>query len=349
MVKKIKDNSNSQKYTKKGKHRFDVKGLKKEIKNELYNQYSNKEIDKQKIKNDALFPLISKEEEDIIYNNKYTNYISEEFNSSIVNMIIIYINKNKYFPLRYQNESKFINKLINMLKHLLMNQFEIAYFTILLDKIGWSWKNVEHWTYFCILGIYTKLLCGKEYDSSLLMNIISRNSPEFTDYYTNFICDEETMDKINEKEINIRIINERFRLLNRPINTYCRKNYINYNGIVDKIVKLSQPYGDESNGNQLKSNEQFNSNNGIIDKNEIKVNTNKNIDDENDYNQLKYNLIMQPMISNTFSQRQKSIGYSSLYQSKNCIEEINNNNLSLNLLNKKSSQLSLKLDNFSNL
>jgi hypothetical protein len=264
-------------------------------------------------------------------------------------MIIIYINKNKYFPLRYQNESKFINKLINMLKHLLMNQFEIAYFTILLDKIGWSWKNVEHWTYFCILGIYTKLLCGKEYDSSLLMNIISRNSPEFTDYYTNFICDEETMDKINEKEINIRIINERFRLLNRPINTYCRKNYINYNGIVDKIVKLSQPYGDESNGNQLKSNEQFNSNNGILDKNEIKVNINKNIDDENDYNQLKYNLIMQPMISNTFSQRQKSIGYSSLYQSKNCIEEINNNNLSLNLLNKKSSQLSLKLDNFSNL
>jgi hypothetical protein len=48
MVKKIKDNSNSQKYTKKGKRRFDVKGLKKEIKNELYNQYSNKEIDKQK-------------------------------------------------------------------------------------------------------------------------------------------------------------------------------------------------------------------------------------------------------------------------------------------------------------
>ena len=157
-----------------------------------------------------------------------------------------------------------------------MNEFEISYFTILLDRIGWKWQNVEHWTYFCILGIYTKLLCGKEYDSSLLMNIISRNSPEFTDYYTNFICDEETMDKINENVINIRLINERFKLLNKPINTYCRNNYINYNGIVDKIVKLSQPYGDESNGNQLKSNEQFNSNNGIIDKNEIKININKN-------------------------------------------------------------------------
>ena len=101
MVKKIKDNSNSQKYTKKGKRHFDVKELKKEIKNELYKKYSNKEIDKQKIKNDALFPLISKEEEEKIYKNKYTKYISEEFNSSIVNMIIIYINKNKYFPLRY--------------------------------------------------------------------------------------------------------------------------------------------------------------------------------------------------------------------------------------------------------
>ena len=52
-----------------------------------------------------------------------------------------------------------------------MNEFEISYFTILLDKIGWKWQNVEHWTYFCILGIYTKNLCGKEDESSLLKQV----------------------------------------------------------------------------------------------------------------------------------------------------------------------------------
>ena len=350
MVKQIKENCRKR-YKKGSKYSFDIKSLKKTIKNELYFQSSYKDIDKQKNEKDEFFPIISKEEEDKIYNNKYTQYISEEFNVKIVSMMIIYINTNKYFPIKYQNESDFIFKLINLLKHLLMNEFEISYFTILLDKIGWSWHNMEHWTYFCILGIYTKKLCGKEDDSSLLINIISRNNPEFMDYYTNLICDDEIMDKTQENEISIKIVNDRFKKLNRPINSYCRKNFINYNGIVDKIVKLSQPYGNESNGSQLKYNEQYHSNNGIIDNNEIKLNSNKSVIDieENEYNHLKYNLIMQPMISNTYSQKPKITGNYSPYQSRICIEEINNCNLTdLNLPNKKSSQLFLKLDNYSN-
>ena len=222
MVKKIKEKS--RKGTKKGsKYCFDIKGLKKAIKNELYIQSSFKDINKQKNKKDDFFPIISKEEEDKIYNNKYTKYISEEFNLKIVSMMILYINNNKYFPIKYQNESNFISKIINLLKHLLMNEFEISYFTILLDKIGWSWHNMEHWTYFCILGIYTKKLCRKEDDSSLLINIISRNNPEFMDYYTNLIYDEDVIDKIQENEINIKIVNDRFKQLNKHINSYCRK------------------------------------------------------------------------------------------------------------------------------
>ena len=37
----------------------------------------------------------------------------------------------------------------------------------------------------------------------------------------------------------------------KPINTFCRKNFVNYNSIADKIIKMSQPYGEESNANQL--------------------------------------------------------------------------------------------------
>ena len=346
MGKKIKEPT--KKRAKRIKIVYDIKRLKKDIKNELYNQNSFKVLDKQNYKKYEIFTNISKEEEDYIYNSKFTKYISEELNSSIVNMLVIYINKSKSFPLKYKNEPKFVNKLVNLLKHLLINQFEMAYFTILLDRIGWSYI-IDHWIYFSILGIYTKHLCGKEDDSLLLMNIISRNIPEFSDYYTNWIYDESIISKIEEDEISIKLINERFRQLNKPINSYCRKNYISYNGMVDKIVKLSQPYGDESNGNQL----QYSENNGIIDNNinkELKLNINEKLilNEDSEYNRLKYDLIMEPMISSSYSQKQKNFFP---YENLNDIADFNNynlNNINLNLINKKSSELSLKLENFPN-
>ena len=350
MVKKIQNNIRKKRAKKA--HIFDIEEIKKVIKKELYSQYSSIENDdKLKQNKNISYQIKTSEEEDKIYSMKFSKYMSEEFNSRIVNMIILYINKNKSFPSKLEKESNFIFKFINLLKHLLMNEFEISYFTILLDRIGWKWQNVEHWTYFCILGIYTKNLCGKEDESSLLIDIISRNSPEFTDYYTNWVCDEEIDKKIKENEINVKLINERFRQLTKPINTFCRKNYINYNGIADKIVKLSQPYGDQNNGNQIKSNEQFNSNNGIIDNNEIKLisSLNNSFNLENNYNFLKNNLIMQPMNSNSFSQKKKGMAYYSIFQSRYSIDDeiINNqSNFNLSLINKRSSQYSLKSNNF---
>ena len=329
---------------------FDVKGLKKSIKNELYSQYSTTGIDNQKDIKKDVFNIRSKEEEDKIYCMKYSKYISEEFSSKTVNMIVVYINRNKLFPEKYKTEPDFISKFINLLKHLLMNEFEISYFTILLDKIGWSWQNVEHWTYFCILGIFTKKLCGKEDESSLLINIISRSNPDFMDFYTNWVCEEEISKIIEEKEVSIKEINERFRHLTRPINSYCRKNYTNYNGVADKIVKLSQPYGEENNGKQIKSNEQFNSNNGIIDNIKLMSTVNGYYPAKDDYHDLKYNLIMQPMISNSTFSKRKNLAYIGSCQSKCSFEDINliypsNYNLSIcNNKSNKSSQLSLKFD-----
>ena len=351
MVKNLKNKSRRKKA--RNKILFDVPALKKIIKTELYSQYSSSELDKHKNNTQENCLQISNNEEDNIYNLKYTKYMLEEFNPKIVNMIISYLNKSKSLPIKYKIEPDFIFKFINLLKHLLMNEFEISYFTIMIDKIGWDWKNVEKWTYFCILGIYTKKLCGREDDSSLLINLISRNSPEFMDYYTNWIYDEEIENILQREEINVKIINERFRRLTKPINTYCRKTYINYSGIVDKIVKLSQPYGEESNANQLRCNEQFHTNNGIIDNNEIKLMSTVygslcgNYNRKNDLNYLKENLILQPLASNSCGlKRKNNIGLSLLSQSKLSFDEINQFNqfnssvYNLNLFKKGSSQLS---------
>ena len=47
---------------------------------------------------------------------------------------------------------------------------------------------------------------------------------------------------ISRNDESIKEINKRFIYLSKPINSYYRKNYVNINGIVDNIVKLSQPY-----------------------------------------------------------------------------------------------------------
>ena len=123
--------------------------------------------------------------------------MSEEFNSRIVNMFIIYIKSNKSFPVGYQKEPNFINKFINLIKRLLMNELELSFFTILLDKMGWSYPEMDHWIYFCILGIFSKKLLGNEEESALLIDILSNKNTDLLTYYTT-INEEEVIKNYEE-------------------------------------------------------------------------------------------------------------------------------------------------------
>lgn len=92
-----------------------------------------------------------------------------------------------------------------------------------------------------ILGIYSKKVCGNNNDLDLLIHYFSRSNPLFFDEYTSFLNDKEIISKINDN-ISLKKINKRFIQLSKPMNSYCRKNYINFLGIIDKIIKTSQPY-----------------------------------------------------------------------------------------------------------
>ena len=259
----------------KSNRNYNIQRIKKLIKEELYSKYPKNNNKNKEDLTSPLFSLNREKEQEKDYYIKYTKYMSEEFNSTIVNMFITYINRNKYFPIEYQKESNFINKFINLIKRLLMNEFELSGFTIIIDKIGWLSTNIDHWTYFCILGIYSKKLVGNEEDSGFLIDIFNNKNNKFIDYYLS--CEEEISQKFEEKSMTIKLINERYRQLTRPVNSFCRKNFINYNGVVDKIVKWSQPYGEESNGNQLYNNEKLN------------LNNNKNNDNINDFSKILTN------------------------------------------------------------
>lgn len=137
----------------------------------------------------------------------------------------------------------------------MMNEIEVAYFTLLIDKLGWKYEKIDHWIYFTILGIITKNECLKGNNSFILITIFSRRYPNFQEIYSNFINDEKISSLINEKNITIETINKRFIQLSKPTNTYCRKNYINLDGIIDKIVYMSHPYSKNSSNYSKKKNE----------------------------------------------------------------------------------------------
>ena len=223
---------------------------------------------------------------------KYSNYITKVFNSTIIHMLIVYLNKNKekLKKYNYAKEQNFINKFAILIKELYLNEIEVAYLTLLLDKVGWNFKGNDHWVYFYCLGIYAKKKVTGEYESDDLLSI----KDDVEEKYADIINDSEFYN-FEKKGITNKEINDRFKELTKPINSYCRKNFINYCGIADKIVRLSQPYGKESNGNQLfnEKKEDQNNNNDDNKKNEeleysklinniSRINNNNNYD----YNQI---------------------------------------------------------------
>ena len=330
--KKVKNNNN-----------YNVQQLKKIIKKKLYSHLTNQNQNQNENLLNPLFSQNLDEKEEKDYYQKYVKYMTEDFNSTIVSMVITYINKNKSLISEYLKEPNFINKFINLIKHLLMNEFELSCFTIILDEMGWCHPEIEHWIYFCILGVYSKkIVCGEE-ESSLLIDIFTQKNNEFINYYT-LICDEEMMNKFEKEKITIQFINEKFRQLTKPINSYCRRNFIIYNGVVDKIVKWSQPYGDESNGNQLYNNEQqinlINQNNEFTfnlkgDYNQldflIPLDNKKNIKNINDNNIINNNNINNIINNN----------YHNINNSNFNINNINNNNYNNLLFQNNSNGLNL--------
>ena len=215
----------------------DVSKFKKRIKNEFYSYI----ICQEEISRENINKKIEDEKERLYY-FKYAKYLQQEFNSTMVNMIISYINRINSFPEMNKKEINFNYKISNLIKHLLMNEIEVACFTLLLEKIGFIYKNMDQWLYFTFIGILSKKTCGRDNDVLLLLDIFSRNNSKFMEEHSIFINDKDLILKLNENKPNLKQINERFILLSKPKNTYCKINYINIQGIIDQIAKTAQPY-----------------------------------------------------------------------------------------------------------
>ena len=94
---------------------------------------------------------------DNIYISRYTQYTMHEFNSKVVNMIVVYFNQINSFSNKLKKEPNFINKII--IKAFIDEWIRNCLFKIILDKNGYDHINVEQ-CLFTFVAIEAKKLCG---------------------------------------------------------------------------------------------------------------------------------------------------------------------------------------------
>ena len=161
---------------------------------------------------------------------------------------------------------------------------------------------------------------------------------EMREKYIDLINDDG-FEELEKNKITIEEINKRYKELIKPINSYCRKNFINYTSITDKIIRYSQPYGSESNGNQLFIQKKLDDENKIKEEKEKRNNYlfSDNYDIYNNQNGLSVNLNE----INKFNQFNQLKNMSIIAEKKNFKQMNANMPTILDLPNIGGSQLSL--------
>jgi hypothetical protein len=217
------------------------------------------------------------------YINLYKKYINEEFSTTIITFCNRIILESKNLSEQIKSISDLNKKFLNIIKKLLMNEYELTLFSLYFDNINFNNKNnikndLNTEKIFIYLGLYIKQITN-DYFREIFEYF---NEQKLLDSIENFHnWKKEFLQTIkNDYIYNQQIINNRFKLLNRPFNIYCTNNYIDYNCVVDKILKMSLPYNDnkfikEDSLNNVEENiylNQINNNNNLIIDNKVNIN-----------------------------------------------------------------------------
>ena len=75
------------------------------------------------------------------YSELYKKYISEDFSTMCIVFINRLISESTTLPLTIKNSYNVHKTILKIVKELMMNEYEITLFSLLLDQIGWSSTN----------------------------------------------------------------------------------------------------------------------------------------------------------------------------------------------------------------
>ena len=213
----------------------DLVSIKKRINKELYETLSSYSYYKHNNNNIHVNSNIE------TYDKKYYYYITEEFNMKCISLIVKYIHISKTLSENERTNRNIHKELISITKQLMMNEFEITLFTLLIDEYGWvDDREPDHLLFIGILTKYHSCLSAE-----FFLKHFKESKPNIVNHYIQWKDSKAT------RIFNIADINRMYNKLNKPYNIYCTKDYIDYNNAVDKIIQLSQPYKEECQGAEI--------------------------------------------------------------------------------------------------
>ncbi len=241
------EKQNSKSKISKVENQFNLTIFKSKIEKEL-----TLNSDNQLTQNNLISPLSKGS-----YINIYSTYITEIYNNEIISMINRLCETSKTLPEDLRNHYPLHSLLIKVTKELMLNELEIVYLSLYFDNFGWKNINLDIMDNFIITALSVKKFLNSE--TELIENYLNENYPGIIQkYYIWFKNQKELKQNLT---LSPRLINERFSLLKKSYNTYCKVNYIDYNNAVDKILQMSLPYNEGiRNGNHNDKNDSFNSN-----------------------------------------------------------------------------------------
>ena len=179
------------------------------------------------------------------YDKKYKQYISEGFTMSTLMLINRMFSDSKTLPKDLRTNYPLHSLLTKIIRQLMMNELELVYFSIYLDTFGWKNNNVDIMEHFLMTGLSVKKFLNV--NTEYLENFLNNEYPSLLDKFNHWLKTEK--DYNNLITISPRDVNERFRLLKRPYNAYCKNNFIDYNESVDRILHMSLPYNESAKQN----------------------------------------------------------------------------------------------------
>jgi len=324
----------------------------------------------EKIKNQMkkISLIKTKLSDDEKYEKQYQEYLLTEFNTNCILFLTRILSDSKIFNSEFQNTKNIHKILMNVIKTLMLNEYELTLFSILLDNI-----NIINKTKYSLdiilylIGLQIKELTSDNISIILKHLKFENKEIEFENIYNTWKKELEDKTKL----LTLKQINYKFKMLKRNFNPYCKFNFIDYNNIVDKILTMSLAYNNEGkminednviiinnvekikkkniqiNSNEMIKNKKFNKINNSINeiKNEQKILISSNEQEKED-NKITKSKQNKKNNNNLYHNSFDKLSFSIISNKNN---NNNDNNIIQNLNNKNNNNPYFEDDNLKNL
>ena len=96
------------------------------------------------------------------YLSLYRKYINEEFSPLCIVFINRIINQSETLTSEIKNNNDLHKILLSLTKQLMMNEYELTIYSMILDEFGWSNIEFTEEEYLMFIGFFVKHLCGDD-------------------------------------------------------------------------------------------------------------------------------------------------------------------------------------------